>query len=255
MKIRQIISKIKKILFVAFVITFVTAVFLVLTNSYFFKVRDIRINENGKYTYDDVLEASGISIGEELYGIDVKKAENKIKEELTYTKSVAIRQIPPSTLSIEIETDEGFFGIMIAGDYYIISDSFKVLDKTKNPVHGGVITVRTNEIKKCYLGEKIEFSDGDVSGFLKEIVELFKKDESGRLSAIKSIDITNKFKVAMNYGDRFLVKFGIFENIAPKITNVFEIMDERGDDDEGIIDATDGKTISFKYVENIFGLN
>jgi hypothetical protein len=58
----------------------------------------------------------------------------------------------------------------------------------------------------------------------------------------------------MNYGDRFLVKFGIFENITPKILNVFKVINELGENDEGIIDTTDGKTFSFKYVENAANL-
>jgi len=254
MKIRKLISKIKKIFLAAFVLTAVTAAFLFVTNSYFFKIKNIDINENERYSYDDILKASGISVGGELYGIDVKKTEGKIKEELAYAKSVNIRQIPPSTLSIEIENEKGFFGMAIAGDFYIVSQDFKVLDRRKKPIEG-IITVATDEVKKCYLGEKMEFSDGDVYDFLEGIVELFKKDDSGRLSAIKSVDITNKFKVAMNYGDRFLVKFGIFENIAPKILNVFEVINELGEDDRGIIDITDGKAASFRYVENVFEKN
>ncbi|MCL1792924.1 MAG: FtsQ-type POTRA domain-containing protein [Oscillospiraceae bacterium] len=260
MKIRIILSKIKKVVLTALVLAFVMALFLFLANSYFFKIKNIQISENDKYSYDDILQASGISIGEDLYGVNLNETENKIKKKLTYAKSVNITQIPPSTLNIEIEIERGFFAIMIGGDYYVISKTFDVMDKIKVPANGEaglpgeIITVEANEIKKCYLGEKIEFSDGDIYDFLKGIVELFEKNESGALSEIKNIDISDKFKVAMNYGDRFLVKFGIFENIAPKIMNAFEIMNELAADDKGIIDMTDGKAVSFKYVENISDL-
>ena len=258
MKIRKIFSTIKKVFLAVLVLTIATVVFLFFANSYFFKVKNIQISENDIYSYDDILNASGISMGEELYGIDIKKAENQIKETLAYTKSVNITQIPPSTLNIEVKIEKGFFGMMIGGDCYVISENFKVIDKIKTPANQtalpeGLITVETSEIKKCYLGENMEFSDEDIYDFLKDIIELFAQNDSGRLSAIKNIDINNKFKVTMNYEDRFLVKFGIFENITPKILNVFEVIDELSDDDEGIIDITDGKTVSFKYVENIFG--
>lgn len=257
MKIKIFFSKIRKFFLAAFAVTFAAAVFLFLTNSYFFKIKNIRISENDKYSYEDILNASGISEGEELYGVNVKEAENKIKETLAYAKNVNITRIPPSTLNIEIDTEKGFFGIMIGGDYYIISENFKVMDKIKaqksaDRLFEGIITVETDEIKKCYIGEKIEFSDEDVYNFLKDIIKLFGEDEPGDLSIIKNIDITDKYKITMNYGDRFLVKFGIFENITPKVLNVFKIIDELRDDDEGIIDMTGGKTVSFKYVENIF---
>ncbi|MCL2814355.1 MAG: FtsQ-type POTRA domain-containing protein [Oscillospiraceae bacterium] len=260
MKINNFFSKIKKFFLAAFVLTFAAAVFLFLTNSYFFKIKNIRISSNDKYSYDDILKASGISEGEELYGVNIKEAENKIKQTLAYTNNVNITRIPPSTLSIEINTEKGFFGLMIKGDYYIISKNFKVMDKIKAadetplsvPRPEGIITIETDEIKKCYIGEKIEFSDEDIYNFLKDIIKLFGEKEDGGLSIIKNIDITDKYKITMNYGDRFLVKFGIFENITPKILNVFKVIDELRDDDEGIIDMTGGKTVSFKYVENIF---
>ena len=171
-----------------------------------------------------------------------------------------IRRVPPSTVSIEVKTEAGSFGIMISGDYYIISESFRVVDKIKVASEAefvplpGVIAIKTAKIKKCYLGDKVEFLDMDIYDFLKELVELFGDEgtDPKMVSAILSIDITNKFKVTMNYGDRFFLKFGIFENISPKILNVFEIISQLPDYYEGVIDISDGKTASFVYEENVF---
>jgi len=266
MKIRKAGAKIKNFVFAVFVLAGVTAIFLFLTNQYFFKIKNINISENDKYSYDQILKASGINMGEELYGIDLKKAKTKIKEMLTYTESVNITQIPPSTINIDIKTEKGFFGVMLGGDYYIISQNFKVIDKIKIVGNGitesnftppeNIITFETDAIKKCYLGKKIEFTDDDIFDFLKNIITLFNdskdnKNNGDMLSVINSIDITNKFKVVMNYGDRFLVKFGIFENISSKILNTFEIINELPDYAEGIIDMSEGRIASFRYDENV----
>jgi hypothetical protein len=71
------------------------------------------------------------------------------------------------------------------------------------------------------------------------------------ISQIRSIDIKNKFKVGMNYGDKFSVNFGVFDNIASKILNSFEIINQLPDYAEGIIDMSDGKVASFRYDENV----
>lgn len=265
MKIRKAGAGIKNFLTAVFVLAVVTAVFLFLTNQYFFKIKNINISDNDKYSYDEILKASGIAMGEELYGIDLKQARTNIKEMLTYAENVNITQIPPSTVNIDIKTENGFFGVMLGGDYYIISQNFRVIDKIRIVGNGisesdfvppeGIITFETDSIKKCYVGQKIEFSDSDISDFLKDISEFFsdKKENknSSMVSAINNIDITNKFKVVMNYGDRFLIRFGIFENISAKIPNAFEIINELPDYAEGIIDMTEGKTASFRYDENI----
>ncbi|MCL1859866.1 MAG: FtsQ-type POTRA domain-containing protein [Oscillospiraceae bacterium] len=263
LKMRKAGAKIKNFLIAVFVLVLVTIIFLFFTNQYFFKIKNINISENGKYSYEEILKASGISMGEELYGIDVKKAKTNIKEMLTYAESVNITRLPPSTVNIEIKTEQGFYGIILGGDYYIVSEKFRVIDKIKIISNGvaesdfespeGVITLETDAIKKCYLGEKIEFSDEDIFNFLKDIIAFFKnnKDNAGSISEINNIDIINKFNVVMNYGDRFLVRFGLFENIESKILNTFEIINELPDYAEGIIDMTEEKTASFRYDENV----
>ncbi|MCL2157851.1 MAG: FtsQ-type POTRA domain-containing protein [Oscillospiraceae bacterium] len=260
MKLSKIISKIKNFFLAAFVIVCVTAAFLFLTNKYFFKVKSVNIAENDRYSYEQILEASEISMGEELYGLDVKKTESNIKEKLTYAKAVDIRRVPPSTVNIEVKTEAGLFGIMISGDYYIISESFRVVDKIKAGSRSefeplpAVITIKTAEVKKCYLGDKIEFLDLDIYDFLREMVGFIADGDTDpkMVSEILEIDITNKFKVTMNYGNRFFIKFGIFENISPKILNVFEIISQLPDYYEGVIDISDAKTASFVYKENVF---
>ena len=231
-------------------------------------IKNITINENEKYSYDEILQASGIKTGGELYDIDINKSIENIKKNLTYSDSVKITRIFPSTLNINIETEKGILGIMLGGNYYIISQNFRVIDKIKVVGKGlseadfkppdGIITFKTDAVAKCFTGEQMEFSDNDIYNFLKEIAGLIKNgnNENGKLnklnmSMISSIDITNKYKVVMDYEDKFLVKYGIFENITPRIIDSFEIIKNLPDYATGIIDLTNVKPASFKYEENI----
>ena len=260
MKVRKAGAKIKSFLFALLMLSVVTALFLLFTNKYFFKVKNIVISENEKYSYDKILAASGIVLGEELYGINIEQAKNNIKEILPYTETVNIKRILPSTVNIEIKTAKGILGIKLGGDYYIISDNFMIVEKIKLIGTGiirsefrpppGVITFETDTVKKCYLGEKIEFFDGDIYDFLYEIISLHKENEEVFLR-ITDINIMNKFKVVMNYENKFMVNFGIFENISSKILNSFEIIDRLPDYAKGIIDMTDDKSASFTYDENV----
>lgn len=256
-------AKIKSFLTVVFVIVVAAAIFVLFTNKYFFVIGNINISENEKYSRDEIMEilnANGIVQGGALYGVNINQVEENIKEIFTYAGSVNISRFPPSTLNVELKTERGLLGIFLGGDYYIVSDSFRVVDKIKIVGSGisesefvvpeGIITFRTNAVKKCYIGKKIEFSDGDVYEFLEEIVRLYRDNEEA-FSCITGIDITNKFKVVMNYEDKFLVKFGIFENISPKIFNSFAVIENLPYYAEGIIDMTDSKAASFTYDENV----
>ena len=262
-KLKRVGVGIKNFLLVVFILLFATVIFFLLMNSYFFRVRDVSISENDKYTYDEILQASGIVLGDELFGINVKKIKENLRGMLTYAETVNVKQIPPSTVSIDIKTEKGFFGIILGGDYYIISKSFKVIDKIKIAGSGidesefrppeGIITFETDTVIKCYVGEKIEFSDKDISDFLKSISEMFEEENYYEmLSVIIGVNIKNKFKVEMNYSDKFLVRFGIFENIASKILKSFEIINQLPDYAEGVIDMTSsGNLMSFNYDESV----
>jgi len=275
-KLRKTGNKLKKFIFGFIILLTAITAFLFFANKYFFKVQKIDITDaagNDKYSYDDILNASGIVKGSQLYGIDLKQVKQNIEKQLTYVSSVNITQIPPSTVNIEVKTDKGMFGIKLGGDYYVISENFKVVDKidivgsetdnTDNTDNAGnfippdgVITVVTGGVEKCCVGENIEFSDPDISGFLQGLVALYKEyDLQGIMKSanisVSSVNIKDKFNVVMDYGDRFLIKFGIFENINSKILNSFDVIKQIPGDVKGIIDMTDGKVVSFEYDENI----
>ena len=261
-RVRKNGAQIKSFMSAVFMIMTIAALFLFLTNRYFFKIKNITISENDKYSYEEILGASGVAEGNELYGVDIIKIKENMKNILTYAYSINITRIPPSNLNIDIKTEKGLFGIMLGGDYYIISRNFRVVEKIKivgnsNSSAGpgfippdGIITFETGAVKRCFVGEKIEFADDDVSGFLTDIAKL-TEDGGDKVADIKNINIANKFKVVMNYGDKFLVKFGVFENITSKILNSFEIIKQLPDYAEGVIDMTNEKVASFRYEENI----
>ena len=267
-KVKKAGNALKSFLLAVLVLALVIAALWFLVLRYYCIIDNITISENNKYSYDEILKASGINIGDELYSIDINKTKENISKMLTYSENVKITRVFPSTLNIDITTENGVLGIMLGGDYYVISKNFRVIDKIKVVGTGlsesdfkppeGVITFKTDSIKRCYIGEQIEFSDEDIYNFLKEITELIESDNKNTgendilsMSMISGIDITNKYKVVMNYGDKFLVKYGIFENITPRVINSFEIIKNLPDYAEGVIDLTDVKPASFKYDENV----
>jgi len=266
-KARKAGSAIKSFLLAVLILALVISALWFLIIKYFCIIDNITISENDRYSYDEILKASGINVGEELYGVDVNKAKENISGMLTYAENVEITRIFPATLNINITTEKGVLGIMLGGDYYIISKNFRVIDKIKVVGSGlsesefkppeGIVTFKTNAIQRCYIGEQMKFSDQDIFNFLKEIIGLLEdksKDGDDTLSMtsmISSIDITNKYKVVMNYSDKFLVKYGIFENITPKIKNSFEIIKNLPDYAKGVIDLTESNPASFRYDENV----
>jgi len=253
---------IKSFFITSVIIVILTAVFFAFTGDYFFKTENIIINGIDMYSYDEILDASEIIFGGGLIGADSGKAKKNIKDTFKYVETVKIKKTLPSTVTIEIKTGAKLFGIMLDGDYYVITDNFFVAEKIKVrsaqisafdfKAPEGIITIEANAVRKCRTGDKILFSDADVYDFLNEIALLHKNDENiNSIACITGIDIRNKFKVTMNYGDKFLVRLGIFENISMRVLNSFEVIEQLPPYAKGIIDMTDGKAASFTPDGNI----
>lgn len=244
-----------KLLIILLAAAIIMCALFFLANKYLFKVRNwtINISGGGGYSHEDIIRASGIEEGAQLFGFDRAAAVNNIKRELSYVAGVTMIRFPPSTVRIDVQTDEAVFGFMLGGDYYIVTENFRVAEKIRMyamPLEyvkpPGVINIVTYDITRCFVGERIEFGDEDILYFLKELLRLVRGHEAAGM--ISSVDIRDKFDVVMTYGDSYTVRFGVFENVYSKALNSFYIIEwlyERGST-AGIIDVSDERTALFR---------
>ncbi|OUQ81120.1 FtsQ-type POTRA domain-containing protein [Flavonifractor sp. An100] len=68
----------------------------------FFQVETIVVSGNSRYTQEQVIEASGIQIGDNLYRMNKFQVAQDIREKLPYIGEVSIRRGLPSTILISI---------------------------------------------------------------------------------------------------------------------------------------------------------
>jgi hypothetical protein len=248
-------SGLKKALVALLALVIIAGFIFIFANEYFFRIENISVSENSMYSREDIIRASGIEAGAELFGFDMQAARNNIKKELAYAESVSITRRLPSTVRIDIKTEEPVFGFTLGRDYYIVTGTFRVAEKINiNEPEAiesrRVINIVTDYITKCFVGEKIEFSDDDIPEFLKELLRLIRSEEAAGI--ISSVNIRDKFNVVMNYSGEYLVRFGVFENARSKAAGSFDVIKQlREQSLTGIIDMSDGQRASFMPEENI----
>jgi len=247
-------SSLKSFIFIFVLAVTVVAAFLFLANRYIFKVGKIEINEHFKYTDEEILAAGGISLGMELYSLPLREIENNIKDKFSYVKNIKITQIPPSTLRINISMETGVLGIKLGGDYYILSETFKVLEKvsmankteeiiTAELFADNIIIFSTQTIQECYVGKNIQFQDEDIPYFLNKLLKVVKENEI--YGVIEKIDLRDKFYVKLDYDKRFLVELGSFEDIETKILTLIAVIDNLAPNATGTFERNNEKSWSF----------
>ena len=106
----------------------------------FFKVDGITVSGSTSYSAEEVIEASGIEIGANLFLLNKYEISDAIIEQLPYVSSVSIHRKFPNMIEIEI-ADSNQGGVIQKGkDFWVISSDGKLLGKRSEIGHGALIT-------------------------------------------------------------------------------------------------------------------
>ncbi len=129
------------------------------------------------YGEEYLIESSGVLLGEELFFADRAEAEKRILEAAPRLKSVKLRPSFFSTLVIEVEEEKGVYFSEINGDYYLLSQELRVLERSKSPDKYKAEATRfelySNDIASAIEGEYVKFKNDrvkrEVLAFAEEI--------------------------------------------------------------------------------------
>jgi len=233
---------------------------LVLGLSIFFKVEVIEVSGLDKYTAQQVVEASGIKVGNHLLTFGRTKAAGKIISSLPYVKSVRIGIKLPNTVKIEIvETDVAYALEADDGSWWLMSAEGKLLEKASdgqedrhtkilgvqldNPTVGQQAVAWQNPVPPTdeegnpipvtvTAAERLNAAIS-IAGFL---------EQNRIISKITSIDVNQLMDIQLWYGVQWQILLGATDNLGSKIgaieASIKTVQEEEGYF-EGILDLRD----------------
>ena len=97
--------------------------------SLFFKAEQIFVTGTSRYSQQQVLQASGIRQGGNLFLLNKHQAAASITEQLPYVESVRIRRQLPNALHIEITECAHPLALEQDGAVWLLNGSGKLIDK------------------------------------------------------------------------------------------------------------------------------
>ena len=216
-------------------------VFIAVCMALFLKIERIEVKGNLRYDGDKIIEASGLRVGQNLYAINKKKARSLIQTEYPYINNVVIRRTLPSTLTFTVTEEEPVYYTDICGEYFILSSTLRVLGRTEvMPRTDGerrLIMLKLSDVKSVIVGEQIEFdkelSFDYISSFISEVTE-HKISEH-----LTEIDMSKKYKININYQDRFRIYMGDNTETEMKLTFAGLMIDKFEPEEKGLVDVHD----------------
>ncbi len=194
----------------ALVMTAFAVFFAVVVYKVVFVVRDFEVTGSDRYSDTEVLEASGISEGDNLYSFSKSSAGDEITFRCPYIRSVDITRTIPKTVTITAEEDSEVFYANVWGDYLVLSPSLRVLRTIEagQAREDGLVELVLPAVSYSVSGRSIEFVSARDERFIRNILSEITSSELFGNGVLDKIDLTDEYSVTAQASGKYLLKIG-----------------------------------------------
>lgn len=213
-------------------------IILIFGISVFFRITAIEVTGAKKYTTEQILSVSGIKKGDNLLFLDAKKAEEKIGLNLPYLNEVVIDKIVPDRVVIKVMESQPIAVLSYGGNWWIIDQKARVLEKTDDEDAAGKIHISGIEPVSLVEGRTI-IADKNSETQLMYLTEVLGAIYNAGLSEqVGTLDISNISNIIFTYTDRFTVALGSGKDADYKLAMLLNVVSKLEPDEKGKIDLT-----------------
>lgn len=247
--------KLKNIGIASVMVTVILAIGIVLSLTVFFRSEEFTVEGAEYYSAQDIIDASGMTLGENLFLSDKKTGEENIERELPYVEQADISIKIPNTIVITVTESQPAFLIQNGNEYVVLSADGKVLEIiTGSTDKYDVPLVLGCTIKSAQPGQQVEFQEAGVLSIMKSVSEALDENE---FAGIKEIDLSDTASVCLNYSNRIKIIIGLPEDVSYKLKTAKIIITEKlSESDRGQLDVSGckegNKASYFKPISDLY---
>ena len=203
----------------------------------FFRVDEVTVDGESKYTAEEIIAASGIEQGDNLFLISPVQTGRTIASVLPYVDNVNVRRALPDGVVITVTECMPAAVIQGNGSWWIIDAKGKVLEQTASGTGAAVVSGLTALLP--VEGTRLAVEDAD-SAKLNSLLQLLRAfSDRGMAEKVSSIDLTSTANIILEYDGRFTVKIPMNpENFALKVRALDETVAQLQTNESGSIDLT-----------------
>lgn len=206
--------------------------------SIFFRVSNIEVRGNTNYTADEVISASGIESGDNLFFINRFTVMSRLFSRLPYVESASVTRYLPNRVIIEVDESQALAYLESDGQYWVIGRSCKLLTQGTESSVSGLIRVSGIEVLNPTVGEYLTTNSSDESKieYLGEILDQLQ--ERGINANVTHLDLTDVTNPTMDYLGRFEVKLGPRSDTEYTFGKLLGVVSSLTENDRGTIDLS-----------------
>ncbi|HEX2999129.1 MAG TPA: FtsQ-type POTRA domain-containing protein, partial [Armatimonadota bacterium] len=147
-----------------------------------FKITDISVQGTSRYQHQQIIEASGIKTGDNLFLVKTKEDAQKVRQALPYLGTVKISRKFPSGITINIQEESTAGAAACGSGYAIIGRDGNVLE-TASKVPDGCMTIKGLKVKKAQPGTPLQLSDSSQESAFQSTLSAVNESGLGKITA------------------------------------------------------------------------
>lgn len=225
-----------------------TAVAIVVALTLFFKVEQVLVSGNSRYTQEEIAAVSGVTRGDNLILLDKYQIAKKLYTELPFITDVRVNRKLPDSLVIEVTETSVSLALESGGAWWLLSESGKVLDVTDGGSAEGCLLLRGITAEGIAVGEQLRLAeDGNLS--TERLLELIQElSERGMLEYTDSVDATDDEVLHIGYDGRFDVELYYDADFPFKLECLRAAVNELEPNETGILRMTMENEIEVRLI-------
>ncbi|MDD3765623.1 MAG: FtsQ-type POTRA domain-containing protein [Eubacteriales bacterium] len=227
----------RKILFFSFLLL---CLILFLRLSPIFRIKEIVCVNNSVVPTEEIVLASSINYGENIFAANVKRAKDFI-EQIPYIDTVKISRKIPNIIKFEITESEVYGYVPLDEGYIYIDENCKILEYSESVPEKTVPMITGSGVENFAAGEILQPDFQEKNEMICDAIKAITDNKA--LESFTSIDVSEVDKLTLFYKENLEVYIGKTEDIDYKINLTLRtINDKLGPNPKGYLNMSNPKT-------------
>ncbi len=191
-----------------------------------FVVRNINVEGNLTYAAEEIIEASGVKKGLNLFSFRASTTDSNVTFGCPYVEHVEVKRSPPGTVTLKVIEDVPSYYADIFGQTVILSDGLRVLDTLAEgePVPDALIRLKLPAVSYSVEGRLIGFVGEKDERSIRATLEAAA--ESDLCERITTIDLRDLYNIEASCDGKYLLVFGSSTDIDVKLATAAKVLED-----------------------------
>jgi len=217
-------------------LTLVVCAAAVLALTLFFKVESVEVTGNSRYSAQEIQDACGVSLGDNLYLLSKPDMVQRLHQQLPYIDEVRITRRLPNTLCVQVTEFSTVYAVEQEGTVWLLTSGGKIVETAAE--RGDTPLIDGCELLAPSLGGDVSFAL-ELQNRQESLFALLTALESAELTGdVRAIHLGDPTVLSMDYTERFTVEMPYGADYPRLLRYLTLVIEELETNLTGVIDLT-----------------